>query len=185
MPPAMGTRKGTEHSPEFFTQTFNRVSDILYISCVHTGPMVWDANQPSEGKMHRGITMVSSEDILVNWTPPFLKKVIWYSEVVLFITWIRLTFSLCWKLPFQFFLLFRYISTLYSHPDWPKIKPGDMQEELKNNIDSSLVWLFKPQSLYRYINLILQKRKEGQPISFTDFFGHMVGETLLREVGKP
>ncbi|KAL5004647.1 hypothetical protein ScPMuIL_018103 [Solemya velum] len=74
-----------------------------------------------------------------------------------------------------------YISTLYSHPDWPKIKPGDMQEELKNNIDSSLVWLFKPQSLYRYINLILQKRKEGQPISFTDFFGHMVGETLLRE----
>ncbi|KAL5005329.1 hypothetical protein ScPMuIL_018785 [Solemya velum] len=72
-----------------------------------------------------------------------------------------------------------YISTLYSHPDWPKIKPGDMQEELKNNIDSSLMWLLKPQSLYRYIDRILQKRKEGQPVSFTDFFGHMVGETLL------
>ncbi|KAK3095950.1 hypothetical protein FSP39_021231 [Pinctada imbricata] len=74
-----------------------------------------------------------------------------------------------------------YISTLYSHHDWPEMKPGDMQEELKNNIDSSLVWLLSPQSIYRYLDRILQKRKAGQPISFTDIFGHLVGETLLKD----
>ena len=29
---------------------------------------------------------------------------------------------------------------------------------------------------------ILAKRKEGQAVSFTDFFGHLVGETLLKNV---
>ena len=77
---------------------------------------------------------------------------------------------------------FRYISTLYSHLDWPQMKPGNMQEELKNNIDSSLVWLLSPQSIYRYLDRILQKRKNGQPISFTDIFGHLVGETLMKDV---
>lgn len=60
--------------------------------------------------------------------------------------------------------------------------PGDMQDELKNNIDSSLLWLLKPQGVYRYMDMIMKKRKNGQPVSFTDFFGHMVGETLLRGV---
>ncbi|KAL3846622.1 hypothetical protein ACJMK2_017597 [Sinanodonta woodiana] len=73
-----------------------------------------------------------------------------------------------------------HISTLYSHPDWPKMNPGDMQEEIKSNIDSSVLWLLTPQSIYRYIDRIMQKRKGGQPVSFTDFFGHMVGETLLK-----
>ncbi|WAR28924.1 PA24A-like protein [Mya arenaria] len=72
-----------------------------------------------------------------------------------------------------------YISTLYSHQNWPQMAPGDMQDELKNNIDSSLLWLLKPQSVYRYMDMIMKKRQNGQPVSFTDFFGHMVGETLL------
>ncbi|KAH3870513.1 hypothetical protein DPMN_033701 [Dreissena polymorpha] len=72
-----------------------------------------------------------------------------------------------------------YISTLYSHPNWPKMAPGDMQDELKNNIDSSILWLLKPQTVYRYMDNIMKKRRNGQPVSFTDFFGHMVGETLL------
>ncbi|XP_052265882.1 cytosolic phospholipase A2-like isoform X2 [Dreissena polymorpha] len=72
-----------------------------------------------------------------------------------------------------------YISTLYSHPNWPKMAPGDMQDELKNNIDSSILWLLKPQTVYRYMDNIMRKRQNGQPVSFTDFFGHMVGETLL------
>ncbi|KAL4219877.1 Cytosolic phospholipase A2 [Mactra antiquata] len=73
-----------------------------------------------------------------------------------------------------------YISTLYSHPQWPKMAPGAMQDELKNNIDSSLLWLLSPQGVYRYMDRIMKKRQNGQPVSFTDFFGHMVGETLLR-----
>ncbi|XP_033759860.1 cytosolic phospholipase A2-like isoform X3 [Pecten maximus] len=74
-----------------------------------------------------------------------------------------------------------YISTLYSHKNWPEMNPGDMQEELKNNIDSSLMWFLSPQSIYRNLDLILQKRKNGQPISFTDIFGHLVGETLIKD----
>nr|XP_022287822.1 cytosolic phospholipase A2-like isoform X3 [Crassostrea virginica] len=74
-----------------------------------------------------------------------------------------------------------YISTLYSHKDWPEMHPGDMQEELMNNIDSSLIWLLSPQSIYRYVDRILVKRRNGQPVSFTDIFGHLVGETLLKD----
>ncbi|KAK3584072.1 hypothetical protein CHS0354_014971 [Potamilus streckersoni] len=73
-----------------------------------------------------------------------------------------------------------HISNLYSHPDWPKMNPGDIQEEVKNNVDSSLLWLLTPQSIYRYMDRIMLKRSRGQPVSFTDFFGHMVGETLLK-----
>ena len=62
--------------------------------------------------------------------------------------------------------------------------PGDMQEELMNNIDSSLLWLLTPQSVYRYMDRIMKKRQNGQPVSFTDFFGHMVGETLLKGVSS-
>lgn len=60
--------------------------------------------------------------------------------------------------------------------------PGAMQDELKNNIDSSLLWLLSPQGVYRYMDRIMKKRQMGQPVSFTDFFGHMVGETLLKGV---
>lgn len=73
-----------------------------------------------------------------------------------------------------------YLSTLYSHSEWPNIKPEEVQEELKYNIDSSLLWLLKPQSIYRYLDRILHKKQMGQPVSFTDFFGHMVGETILK-----
>lgn len=74
-----------------------------------------------------------------------------------------------------------YVSTLYSHKDWPEMHPGDMQDELMNNIDSSLIWLLSPQSIYRYVDRILEKRRNGQPVSFTDIFGHLVGETLLKD----
>ncbi|KAK7486493.1 hypothetical protein BaRGS_00022294, partial [Batillaria attramentaria] len=73
-----------------------------------------------------------------------------------------------------------YLSTLYSHPRWPEMNPGDLQDELMYNIDKSLMWLLGPNSVMRYLDSVLKKRREGQPISFTDFFGHMVGETLLK-----
>ena len=78
----------------------------------------------------------------------------------------------------------RYLSTLYSHPRWPEMEPREMQSELMNNIDKSLMRLLGPYSVLRYLNCVLTKRRQGQPVSFTDFFGHMVGETLLKEVGE-
>ncbi|ESP01691.1 hypothetical protein LOTGIDRAFT_52500, partial [Lottia gigantea] len=73
-----------------------------------------------------------------------------------------------------------YISQLYSNPEYPLKSPGALKEELKLNIDSSPFWLIKPQSMYRYMKRIMEKRRHGQPVSFTDFFGHLVGETILK-----
>ena len=105
----------------------------------------------------------------------------WFSAdgLRLLFTCIRLAF-LVTKL---FFLWRRYLSTLYSHPDWPNKSPRELREELRDNIASSPVWLLtNPPSMYRYLTRIMAKRRQGQPVSFTDFFGHLVGETLLKGV---
>ncbi|KAG8200420.1 hypothetical protein JTE90_000503 [Oedothorax gibbosus] len=73
-----------------------------------------------------------------------------------------------------------YLSTLYSHPDFPQKSPGDLLEDLKSNVRHSPFWLLSPRSMYRYISNIKEKHKKGQPVSFTDFFGHLLGDTLLK-----
>ncbi|XP_014668727.1 PREDICTED: cytosolic phospholipase A2-like [Priapulus caudatus] len=74
-----------------------------------------------------------------------------------------------------------YMSTLYSHPAWPGTPPGALQDELRSNIDSKVSELLTIGSMTRYVDTIVRKRMQGQPISFTDFFGHLVGETLLKD----
>ncbi|XP_029633996.1 cytosolic phospholipase A2-like isoform X2 [Octopus sinensis] len=73
-----------------------------------------------------------------------------------------------------------YISSLYSHKKWPESPIENLHEELRKNIEPSLLWLLKPNSMYRYIDRIMLKKRTGQPVSFTDFFGLLVGETLLK-----
>ena len=77
---------------------------------------------------------------------------------------------------------FRYLSTLYSHPDWPEKCPKELRKELQDSIKSNPLWLLNPASMYRYWSRIMSKRSQGQPVSFTDLFGHLVGETLLQGV---
>lgn len=77
---------------------------------------------------------------------------------------------------------FRYLSQLYSHPEWPQKTPGELRGELQENIEKSPFWLLGPNSMYKYLSRIIAKRRNGQPISFTDFFGHLVGETILSGV---
>ena len=36
--------------------------------------------------------------------------------------------------------------------------------------------------MYKHVNIILDKKSRGQPVSFTDFFGYLVGDTLLKDV---
>ncbi|KAK3580078.1 hypothetical protein CHS0354_001210 [Potamilus streckersoni] len=72
-----------------------------------------------------------------------------------------------------------YISTLYSHSGWPNMHPGDMQDELKKNISATPLWQRTPQTLYRYLDRILLKRRIGQPVSLADFWGYMIGDMLL------
>ncbi|XP_015931209.3 cytosolic phospholipase A2 isoform X1 [Parasteatoda tepidariorum] len=73
-----------------------------------------------------------------------------------------------------------YLSTLYSHPEFPEKSPGELLEELKSNVRHSPFWLLSPRSMYRYISSIKEKHKKGQPVSFTDFFGYLLGDTLLK-----
>lgn len=74
-----------------------------------------------------------------------------------------------------------YLSQLYSNPEWPTKSPKELQLQLRDNIDSSPFYLLGPSSMYKYVSNIIQKRRQGQPVSFTDFFGYLVGETLLNE----
>ncbi|XP_059141098.1 cytosolic phospholipase A2-like [Physella acuta] len=72
-----------------------------------------------------------------------------------------------------------YLSQLYSHPEWPNVSPGQQLQEIKHNIDHSFLWLFKTHGIY-FVKEVWKKRSRGEPVSFTDLFGHLVGNTLLK-----
>ncbi|XP_078356825.1 cytosolic phospholipase A2-like [Oculina patagonica] len=74
-----------------------------------------------------------------------------------------------------------YLSTLYSHPDWPAIHPSKIREDLRENVKESWTRLLTPAWLYKRLKIILEKKSRGQPVSFTDLFGYLVGETILRD----
>ncbi|BFZ06037.1 hypothetical protein BsWGS_09076 [Bradybaena similaris] len=71
------------------------------------------------------------------------------------------------------------LSTLYSHPKWPDLDMGEFLDELKHSIDKSLLRFLNASTMYSYVKFLVEKRRAGQPVSFTDIFGRMVGETLL------
>ena len=48
--------------------------------------------------------------------------------------------------------------------------------------DNWMWLLLTPSWMYSHMNIILDKRSRGQPVSFTDFFGYLVGETILKDV---
>ncbi|PFX34527.1 cytosolic phospholipase A2-like [Stylophora pistillata] len=75
-----------------------------------------------------------------------------------------------------------YLSTLYSHPEWPKAHPCEIKRDLRKNVKDNWMWLLlTPSWMYNHVNIILDKRSRGQPVSFTDFFGYLVGETILKD----
>ena len=81
---------------------------------------------------------------------------------------------------------FRYLSTLYSHPEWPDVHPHQIRQELMENVEDNWMWLLlTPSWLYTHMSIILRKKSRGQPVSFTDFFGYLVGETILKDVSLP
>ncbi|PFX14688.1 Cytosolic phospholipase A2, partial [Stylophora pistillata] len=74
-----------------------------------------------------------------------------------------------------------YLSALYSHPKFPYIHPKIVMQQLRHNVQYSWIRLLTPSWLYKHIKIIHEKKVRGQPISFTDFFGYLVGETILRD----
>nr|CAB3264920.1 cytosolic phospholipase A2 [Phallusia mammillata] len=72
-----------------------------------------------------------------------------------------------------------YLATLYAHDQYPKVGPEIINEEIRKNIQSSPFWLLRPECLMRYSHRLRAKMKSGQPVTFTDFFGLLIGQTLL------
>ncbi|XP_015668807.1 cytosolic phospholipase A2 [Protobothrops mucrosquamatus] len=73
-----------------------------------------------------------------------------------------------------------YMSTLYSHPDFPAKGPKDINVELMNSISHTPLKLLTPQKVKRYIEVLWKKKRAGQPVTFTDIFGMLIGETLIQ-----
>ncbi|CAL8256506.1 unnamed protein product [Merluccius merluccius] len=73
-----------------------------------------------------------------------------------------------------------YMSTLYSHPEFPAKGPKDINQELMKCVSSNPLRLLLPQHLTNYIQALWTKKAGGQPVTFTDIFGMLIGETLVR-----
>ena len=72
---------------------------------------------------------------------------------------------------------------LYSHPEWP-CHPKVIQKEMRDILEAN--WLMRlaltPSWLKNHLNIIQRKKERGQPVSFTDFFGYLIGDVLRRKV---
>lgn len=78
----------------------------------------------------------------------------------------------------------RYMSTLYSHPDFPEKGPKEINQELMNSVSHNPLLLLTPQKVKRYIESLWNKKSSGQPVTFTDIFGMLIGETLIHNVSS-
>ncbi|XP_029791034.1 cytosolic phospholipase A2 isoform X4 [Suricata suricatta] len=72
-----------------------------------------------------------------------------------------------------------YMSTLYSHPDFPEKGPEEINKELMKNVSHNPLLLLTPQKVKRYVESLWKKKSSGQPVTFTDIFGMLIGETLI------
>ncbi|MBN3293654.1 PA24A phospholipase, partial [Polypterus senegalus] len=73
-----------------------------------------------------------------------------------------------------------YMSKLYSHADFPAKGPKEINQELMKSVSSNPLFLLLPQHIKRYIEALWKKKASGQPVTFTDIFGMLIGETLIR-----
>ncbi|CAH1786864.1 unnamed protein product [Owenia fusiformis] len=74
-----------------------------------------------------------------------------------------------------------YLSHLYSHQDWPSLDLSRQQAELKNSIDATHYQQFSLKRFLEAAKYMLAKRQRGQPISFTDFYGHVMMHIIMSD----
>uniref|UniRef100_A0A8C7JQY8 Phospholipase A2 n=1 Tax=Oncorhynchus kisutch TaxID=8019 RepID=A0A8C7JQY8_ONCKI len=72
-----------------------------------------------------------------------------------------------------------YMSTLFSHPEFPSKGPKEINAELMKSVSSNPLRLLLPQHITNYIQALWSKKANGQPVTFTDIFGMLIGETLI------
>ncbi|KAK3542592.1 hypothetical protein QTP86_031298, partial [Hemibagrus guttatus] len=72
-----------------------------------------------------------------------------------------------------------YMSMLYSHPEFPKKGPEQINQELMKSVSSNPLRLLLPQHITNYVQALWTKKSNGQPVTFADIFGMLIGETLI------
>ncbi|XP_051951832.1 cytosolic phospholipase A2 [Xyrauchen texanus] len=72
-----------------------------------------------------------------------------------------------------------YMSNLYSHPEFPTKGPERINQELMNRVSSNPLRLLHPKHIPNYVHALWSKKATGQPVTFTDIFGMLIGETLI------
>uniref|UniRef100_A0A4W5M2R7 Phospholipase A2 n=1 Tax=Hucho hucho TaxID=62062 RepID=A0A4W5M2R7_9TELE len=93
--------------------------------------------------------------------------------------YLSLTFSLPPSLSPSLTSPSRYMSTLFSHPEFPSKGPKEINAELMKRVSSNPLRLLLPQHITNYIQALWSKKANGQPVTFTDIFGMLIGETLI------
>jgi phospholipase A2 len=77
------------------------------------------------------------------------------------------------------------VSALYSHPEFPANRKCVelLQRELKVNV-AEKDWRrhLNTANIVKYARKITKKHLSGQPVSFTDFFSHLLADTLMPTV---
>ncbi|XP_059475560.1 cytosolic phospholipase A2-like [Neocloeon triangulifer] len=73
-----------------------------------------------------------------------------------------------------------YLSFLYSHPDFPEKAPSSFKEELREVVNQRWLWILTKGAV-GYLWQLREKAKSGQPVSLTDLFGHIIGDTILKD----
>lgn len=75
-----------------------------------------------------------------------------------------------------------YLSTLFSHPDFAKVPnvSHKIKPEIRTCVERHWQVHLSPPWSSRYLRKIIAKSVNGQPVSFTDFYGYLVGQQLLK-----
>ena len=73
---------------------------------------------------------------------------------------------------------------LYSHPEWPKVHPQVIKNEMRDIFEDNWMMklIFSPSWLIKHWNIIQGKKERGQPVTFTDIYGYLVGDVFRRKV---
>ncbi|XP_063226511.1 cytosolic phospholipase A2-like isoform X2 [Bacillus rossius redtenbacheri] len=72
-----------------------------------------------------------------------------------------------------------YVADLYSRPDFPARSPGKLQQQLLDKLTGGWLKVFCPSRVAAHLCSMSRKKRAGQPVSFTDLFGHLVADLVL------
>ncbi|XP_037083335.1 cytosolic phospholipase A2-like isoform X2 [Pollicipes pollicipes] len=72
-----------------------------------------------------------------------------------------------------------FLSQLYTDPRFPDLPTDEVIAYFRKHSGAGLLSHLGAQSMMRYMNSLVGKSVQGQPISFTDFFGMLLRDTIV------